>query len=245
MTALTRPRSVVEAGARTPFVEGARDIGPMALSVAPFGLAIGAAVGASSVPDLAGWAGGPLILAGSAQLTAVEMIDAGAAPAVTVLSALVLNVRILMYGAAMAPWFRHQRLSRRLLLAMPLIDQLFLVAAPRFERGDLDERGRQAYYVGAAALLVGTWVLAQTVGVVAGVGLPATWGLHLAAPLALAGLLAKSITGRPAAVAAAVAGLLAVVGAGLPHQSAVLVAALVGVAAGGVCARHAPERARS
>ncbi|MGI9603759.1 MAG: AzlC family ABC transporter permease [Acidimicrobiales bacterium] len=224
--------------------EGARDIAPMAASVAPFGLAIGAAVGASDVPALAGWAGGPLILAGSAQLTAVQMLDAGAAPWVIIVSALVLNARILMYGAALAPWFRDQSLPRRLLLAVPLIDQLFLVTAPRFERGDLDGRSRQAYYVGAAGVLVTCWVLAQTVGLVAGVRLPEALGLHLAAPLALAGLLAKSIKGRAATAAAAAAGLVAVAGAGLPHPSAVLVAALVGVTAGSVAARRS-ERSPS
>jgi hypothetical protein len=54
----------------------------------------------------------------------------------------------------------------------------------------------------------------------------------VAAPLALAALLAKSVTGRPAAVSAAVAGVVAVAAAGLPFQSAVLVAALTGIAVG-------------
>jgi len=226
--AARRPRT----DARRAFVGGVRDIAPLAASVAPFGLAIGAAVGASDVPRLAGWAGGPLILAGSAQLTTVEMLDAGAAPLVIIVSALVLNARILMYGAALAPWFRDETLMRRLLLAVPLIDQLFLVAAPRFEEDDLDRRARQAYYGGAASVLIGVWVAAQTIGLVAGVGLPPALGLHLAAPLALAGLLAKSINGRPAIVAAIVAALVVVVGAGLPQQSGVLVAASVGVAVG-------------
>jgi predicted branched-subunit amino acid permease len=232
MTTTLRPRR-----SKSPaFAEGARDIVPMALGVAPFGLAIGAAIGASSIPAVVGWIGGPLILAGSAQLTAVEMLDAGAAPLVVVVSALILNARILMYGAALAPSFREERLRRRLLLALPLIDQLYLVCAPRFERGDLDREGRQKYYAGAATLLVATWVGSQTVGLIAGVRLPAELGLHLAAPLALAGLLAKSVSERPAVVAASTAALVAVVGVGLPFQSVVLVAALTGVAAGHVTA---------
>ena len=219
---------------RLAFVEGTKALAPMAASVAPFGLAIGAAASAAQIPAVAGWLGAPLILAGAAQLTAVEMLDAGAAPLVIVLSALVLNARIVMYGAAMAPWFREVPLRRRMLLAVPLIDQMYLVSAPRFERGDLDTRGRQAFWFGGATVLVGTWVTTNSIGLTAGSGLPDAAGLHIAAPLALAALLAKSVSGRPATVAAGVAGLVAVVAAGLPHQSAVLVAALAGIAIG-VC----------
>jgi predicted branched-subunit amino acid permease len=50
--------------------------------------------------------------------------------------------------------------------------------------------------------------------------------------LALAGLLAKSITGRQARSAAATAAVLAVIGVGLPFRSVVLVAALAGIAVG-------------
>lgn len=231
MTSTVACSSRVEADARPAFVEGAKALAPMAVSVAPFGLAIGAAASAAQIPAVAGWLAAPLILAGAAQLTAIEMLDAGAAPLVIIVSALVLNARIVMYSAAMAPWFRDEPLRRRLLLAVPLIDQMYLVSAPRFEQGGLDNRGRRAFWVGGAVVLVGTWVTMHTIGMVAGSGLPDAAGLHVAAPLALAALLAKSVNGRPAAVASVVAGGAAVVGAGLPYQSAVLVAALVGIAA--------------
>ena len=78
----------------------------MVIGVLPLGLAIGAAIGTSSIPPLAGWLGGPLIFGGAAQLIAVQLLDAGAAPAVIVISALLVNARIVMYGAAIAPWFR-------------------------------------------------------------------------------------------------------------------------------------------
>lgn len=218
--------------ARRAFAEGARSQVPMALGVAPFGFAIGAAVSVSDLPVLAGWLGGPLIMAGSAQLTAVEMLEAGAAPLMIIVSALVINARIVMYSAAIAPWFREEPLWRRLLLAAPLIDQLYLVSAARFERGDLGPRGRRAFWVGSALVLVGTWVGAQTAAITLGSGLPAAVGLDIAAPLAMVGLLAMSVKSRPAVAAASAAAVVAVVGVGLPFQASVLVAAVTGVVAG-------------
>ena len=75
----------------------------MVIGVVPFSLAIGAAIGATGLSTAQGRVSGPAILAGAAQLTTVEMLDGGAAPVVIVLSALMINARILLYSASMAP----------------------------------------------------------------------------------------------------------------------------------------------
>jgi predicted branched-subunit amino acid permease len=213
-------------------LDGARDITPMVVGVVPFALAIGAAIGTSTLTSAEGLASGPAILAGSAQLATIQMIDAGAAPIVIILSAVVINARLLLYSASLAPWFAGQRLSTRLLLALPVIDQMYFTCGPRFERRDLDERGRIAYYVGAATWLIGAWVSAQAAAVVLGAQAPAALGLDIAAPLAMVGLLARSTSGRPARAAAVAGFTIAVVAVGLPLHSAVLVASICGIAAG-------------
>lgn len=217
--------------------EGARDITPMVIGVIPFGLAIGAAVATSSLSTAQGIVSAPLIMAGAAQLSTVQMIDAGVAPAMIVLSALMINARILLYSASIAPWFRGESLRRRLLLAVPVIDQMHFTCVPRFERGDLDPGQRRAYYTGAAAWLVGAWFASQAIAITIGTTLPESVGLHVAAPLALAGLLAKSIATIGTSIAAAVAALVVTVGAGLPFHSAVLVATLAGITAGTLLVR--------
>lgn len=217
---------------RRTMLEGARDITPMVIGVAPFGLAIGAAIGSSSVGTAEGLASGPAIFAGAAQLSVIQMLDSGVAPAVIVLSALMINARLLLYSASLAPWFSGSSLPQRLLLAIPVIDQLHFTCTPRFEQGDLDRQGRVAYFTGAALFLTSTWVATQTVAILAGARVPESVGLHVAAPLALAGLLAKSLADSKAVVAAVAGGAVAVVGAGLPYSSAVLVATLAGVTAG-------------
>lgn len=219
-------------------LEGARAVAPMVLSVLPLGLAIGATIEASSVPDAVGVLGGLLIFGGAAQLTAVQMLDQGAATAVVVVSALLVNARVLMYGAAMGRWFRTESLPMRLLLAAPLIDPVYFTAVARFERGGLDRRGRRAFYLGAAGALGASWVGVQIVAVVAGASLPEWTGLHLAAPLAFAGLLARSVPTPDTVVAAVVAGAGAVVLAGLPLHSAVLVASVLAVGAGRLAQRR-------
>lgn len=213
------------------FLDGAKAVTPMVVGIAPFGLAIGAAAAASSVSTPAALASSPLIIAGAAQLTAIQMLDAGAAPLVIIASALMINARILLYSASIAPWFRGESLARRLLLAVPVIDQLHFTCVPRFEQGDLDRTGRMAFYAGAATWLLSAWIAANSAAILIGARLPSSAGLHVAAPLALAGLLAKSIADRRAATAAAVSALVVVAAVGLPFRSTVLVASIAGIVA--------------
>jgi len=217
--------------------EGARDITPMVIGVIPFGLAIGATVATSSLSTAQGLASAPLIMAGAAQLSTVQMVDAGVAPVMIVVAALMINARILLYSASLAPWFSGESIGRRLLLAVPVIDQMHFTCVPRFERGDLDAGQRRAYYAGAAGWLVSAWFASQALAITIGATVPESVGLHVAAPLALAGLLAKSTTSNNTATAAAVAMLVVTVGAGLPFHSAVLVATLAGITGGTLLAR--------
>lgn len=208
---------------------GARDITPMAIGIVPFGLALGAMIGSSGVDPGAALASAPLILAGAAQLTTLQMLEAGSNPVVIVASALLVNLRILLYSASLAPWFSGVRLRLRLLLATSVIDQTHFVAVPRFERGDLDRRGRVAYYTGASVCIVSAWLGSQAVAMLIGAELPESARLDMAAPLALIGLLAKSVRTRASMLAAVVGVAVVSLGAGLPFHSATLVAIVLGI----------------
>lgn len=212
-------------------LEGARDMTPMVIGIVPFGLALGATIGTSPIDPWVGLFSAPAILAGAAQLATLQMLDAGSNPFVIVASALLINVRIMLYSASLAPWFREAGLKTRLALAVAVIDQVHFVCTPRFEQGDLSSRERVGYYVGGCAWLISAWLGSQTIAVVLGAELPDAVRLDMAAPFALLGLLAKSLGERSALLAALVAGVIAGVGAGLPFQSVTLVATVVGIAA--------------
>ncbi|MEM9513219.1 MAG: AzlC family ABC transporter permease [Actinomycetota bacterium] len=221
-----------EHGLRHAVRDGVVDVTPMVIGVVPFALAIGTAIGASTLSTAQGLVSAPTIMAGSAQLTMVEMTTAEVAPLVIIASAIIINARLLLYSASLAPWFANRPRWMRFALAVPVVDQLYFTAAPRFARGDLDEAGRTAYFCGAAAWLVGAWVVAQAVAILVGATVPEWVGLDLAAPLALVGLVAKSVDTTPARIAAAVAGVTAVAAVGLPLNTAMLLAIIVGIAVG-------------
>ena len=217
-----------------PFAAGARAITPLVIGAAPYGIAIGAASSGLGITRLATWVGSWSMVAGTAQLTAMQLLHEGAAPVVALVAALVVNARFAVYSAGLAQWFPAASRRQRLLMAFPLVDQVFMTSISAFQRQPMDQRQRRSFYFGAASHFFVVWVAAETIGLIVGDRLPEWLGLHTAAILALVGLLATSLTSRAARTAALASAVVAVSGGQLPAHSAVLAATITGIAIGAI-----------
>lgn len=217
-----------------PRVDGAasravRDTTPFAVALIPFGLAIG---GASAEAGFSAWEaafGAIALLAGASQLAAVEILGNGGGIAATAVVVALINLRFVFYGAAVARWFAAASLRRRLLLVIPVVDQTFLLCQERFA-DDTDLAWRQRYYLIVTLMLASAFVGSQVIAFQVGGALPDSLGLHLAAPLAFAGMLAKAVAARRDAVAGIVAAVVVVAATGLAGAAALPLGVAAGVA---------------
>ena len=229
---LEQPTTVLTVPRASDFADGARAITPMVLGVVPFGIAIGAVAAKVHMPTLVGLSGSIFLLGGSAQLAVIQLLDGGAAAAVAILAGLLINARLLVYGAGLAPWFRTTSTRGRMLLALPLVDQLYLTASTDFANGTRDESGRRWFYAGAAVHLWLAFIAAQLVGAIAGNGVPEWVGLKAATPIGLSALLAVAVTTRPGMKAALGAGIVMALTSRFGIPSLLLVAILLGIGCG-------------
>lgn len=218
------------AGLHADFRAGARDVLPTLLAVVPFGLVAGAAavdVG-FSLAEALGLS--VVVFAGASQLAAIALIGAGAPVAVVVLTALVINLRLVMYSASIAPNYRDVPRRWRALVAYLLVDQAYVMAALKF---DADRSvDRRWYFLGLGVPIWLTWVASTAVGAVAGTAVPAWLPLDFAVPMVFLALLVPAVDDRARGAAAAVGGVVAVAGAGLPLNLGLLAGAVGGIAAG-------------
>jgi len=224
---------------RQAFRDGVTAVSPLLVGVVPFGLAFGVAAGQSSIGGVLGYASSLIIFAGAAQLTTVQLFDDGAATAVIIITALVINSRHLMYSAAMAPHFREFPRHWRLVLPYVMTDQAFAVSITRFE-DVTDPAYKRRYYTGAALGLFVTWQATTGLGTIAGATVPDSWSLDFAIPLVFLALLLPAVKNRPGLVAAIVGGVIAVVGVSIPYHLGLIIGALSGIAAGVIAERVAP-----
>ncbi len=212
-------------------VAGARAMVPWLLGVAPFGLVIGVSAARADIPTLAGVLTGPVIFAGSAQVATIELLDAGAAPLVVVGTALIINLRLVLYSAAMAAHWRGTPWWWRAGAAYLLIDPSFAVGTEGYRR--FPERGRaHAYYLGGAAVLWVVWLAAIVAGAVAGAQLPAWLHLEFVIPLFLIGEIVPKLSSPAMRRTVVTAAVVALVALAAPLHLGVAIAVVAGLAAG-------------
>ena len=124
------------------------------------------------VPRLAGWSLSWLVYAGSAQLAAVGLLAGSASAAVVVASVAVINLRLALYSAALAPHWRGTSKAWRLVAAYLLVDPSFAVGTQSYD-GSRPPRQAHLHYLGGALVLWAGWLTVIAIGVTAGAAMPA------------------------------------------------------------------------
>lgn len=212
------------------FRSGVRDVSPLLLGVAPFGLVAGiAAIEAGlSLPQTVGLS--VIVFAGASQLAALELINQSAPLTVIVVTAVVINLRMLMYSASIAPYFQSFTTRTKTGLAYLLTDQAYALSISKYNSSEALDKA--AYYLGAGGALWLVWQITTVAGAVAQAGIPEVLGLKFAVPLVFLALLVPAMEDGPTTVAGLVGGGVAIVGSVLPLNLGLLVGATVGIGAG-------------
>jgi 4-azaleucine resistance transporter AzlC len=215
---------------RASFLDGARTVAPVMVGIVPFGLVAGAAAVRVGLSGLHAVGLSVLVFAGASQLAAIELLGENAPAAVVVVTVLVINLRMTMYSASLAPYLQEFSTRWRAGMAYVLTDQAYALSVTEF-RAD-ESVDRKWYYLGTAVPLWVVWQICTVIGVVVGARVPESLPLEFAVPLTFLAILVPTITDSPSAVAAGVGGSIAVIGAGLPLNLGLITGAVTGVVAG-------------
>ena len=219
-----------DGGSTGDLLAGVRDVSPLMLGIVPFALVAGIAAVDAGLTLVEAVGMSVIVFAGASQLAALDLLGSNAPLAVVIGTAVVINVRMVMYSASIAPYFARYARRTRAGLAYLLTDQAYALSVAEFdENGD---RVRWRYYLGAAASLWIVWQIGTVVGVVVGAGVPDAWGLTFAVPLVFLALLVPAMKDRPTTAAGIAGGAIAVVAAGLPLNLGLLAGAMSGIAVG-------------
>lgn len=240
---MKRPGLATDAAMWRDFVGGMRAMAPWLVGSVPFGLVIGVTAAQADLPTLLGWLTGPLIFGGTAQVATIQMLDAGAAPYIVVLTVVVINLRLAIYSAAMATYWRGTPRWWRLLGGYLLVDPSFVVGAERYDQ-DPDRQRGHAHYLGGAILLWVTWLSVISVGAMVGAQLPEWLRLDFLIVLFLVGEIVpklRQVAPRRAVLVAAAVALLCL---GVPLHLGIAIGIVAGIAAGVAAAPGGPAAGR-
>ena len=213
------------------FLAGVRAELPLLLGVVPFGLIFGVLGLAVGMPGWAVVLSSSLVFGGSSQVVFAQLWGAGTPPPVMVATVGVVNLRHLLYSAAVAEYLRGLPWRWKLLLAYLLTDEAFAAAIGRLRDGPATPH-RHWFLFGTGLTLWAGWQLSTLAGVLLGSGIPPSWSLDFSIALTFIALLVLSVQRRSDALAAIAAAAVVLPAAVLPHKLGLLLAAGTGILCG-------------
>lgn len=229
---------------RGAFLVGAKGVAPLLLGVIPFGLVAGVAAIEADIGVVGAVGFSTIVFAGASQLAAINLVAEQAPLLVVIVTALVINLRMVMYSASIAPHLGTIPRRARVGAAYVLTDQAYAVSIVDYDvNPGRTARERLWLYLGAGWTLWVTWQASTLAGAMGGGAIPESVPLGFAVPLAFLSLLVPAVTDRPTLAAAIVGGTMATVGASWPSNIGMPLGATLGVLVGWLVARRDMEAA--
>lgn len=176
------------------FIAGSRDMMPLLLGAAPFGLAygiVGVTVGLTPGETIAM---SLLVFAGAAQFISLPMFADNMGLLAISFTALLVNLRHLLMGASLASFMSTLSTPSKAFLSFFLTDESYAVTMAR-----ICSNGYNPYYqLGCSLSMYFIWAMSTLAGIVLGHRIhdPLSWGIDFAMPVTFLALLLPRIKDR-------------------------------------------------
>lgn len=214
--------------ARTEFLHGIQMVAPSLIATGAWGMVTGVAMLKSALTLTQALGMTVFVYAGSAQLAVAPLIAASAPIWVILLSATVVNLRFVIYAAALSPHFRGMSTMKKLGLGY-LSGDISVVIFMQRVNAEPQRPFAQHFLLGCTSASWVVWQLGSLIGIVLASQIPDRWGLDFAGTLALVALAIPLIRDRAAVGGVAVTAAVAMEGIHWPLRLGVIAATAAGI----------------
>jgi len=216
---------------RARMLEGALVQMPTLISSIPFGIVIGVLGAAGGLGFFECMALAAFPMSATVFLVSLQMWNESAPSLIIVATIMVMNMRMIMYSASIAPWLPKLTWRMKLATADCINDQTFAFAMVNFNRFP-DRPNKHWHLIGGGLYSLVVWVPFTAVGYLAGTTIPSSWSLDFGGTLTFLTLLVRSVNSVPTAMAAVAAAAMSIVAWTMPLKLGMAVAIFAGVFAG-------------
>lgn len=173
-----------------------------------------------------------LVFAGSAQLAVLPLMMANAPVLVIFATAMVVNLRFVIFGAAIGPHFAHLPWYKRIWHGYFTADITMAFFPRRFPAETLYKtEGKVGFFTGIGYPNWCAWQVGAVAGILLASQIPENWGVGFAGTLALLAIMIPLIINKAALGGVVVAGSVAVIAHDLPYSLGLLLAVVLGMVA--------------
>lgn len=211
-------------------LRGVKAVSPLLFGIIPFGLIsgitganTGLSFGMSTLVNVS-------IFAGASQLTALQLISINANMLVIISTALIINIRMMLYSLSIAPYLQNMNNRWKALLAYMLTDQSYAISSMHFMNNP--DEDNKSFFFGTAFSVWAVFQIAAMIGYLMGSIIPPKLGLEFAIPLTFIVILIKGINSLSGVITIIVSGIVAVAASRLPMNLGLVLGVISGIAAG-------------
>jgi len=169
-----------------------------------------------------------LVFAGSAQLAALPLIAVDAPIWIIFLTAIIVNLRFVIFSVILAPHFPHLSWHQRTFWSYLTPDVSVIFFMQRFPT-TRPEVGKFEYLKGLLLPNWTAWQIGAITGILLGSQIPDEWGIGYAGTLAILCVLLPMVLNRATLIGVVVAGCVALLTIQWPYKLGILLAVLVGM----------------
>lgn len=210
------------------FITGFRALLPIISGIIPFGAVMGSAFSEAGLSFWQAILMNTAVYAGAAQLATINLMTLNAAVLVVVGTGLIINLRFLLYSAAMSPYLHESKPLVKFLCAFTLTDQSY---AAMSANQDTFKTNTEAvnFYLGTAACMIITWHGSVIAGFVFGNFAPPSWSLDYAVPLSFVALLIPTLKNRKYVAVALFSTIASLLLHDLPLKTGLILTAILSI----------------
>lgn len=173
-----------------------------------------------------------IVFAGSMQLAVLPLIVANVPMWIVFFTAMIVNLRFVIFAAALGPHFAHLPWYKRIWHGYFNADVTMALFPQRFPPETVHQRqGKLAFFNGIAYPNWCAWQAGSVAGILLAGRIPQSWGIGFAGTLALLAVTIPLTINAAALAGVVVASVVAVAAAGLPYRLGLLLAVVVGMTA--------------
>lgn len=214
-------------------LQGASATLPLIVGAIPFGILFGTLAQSNGLSVWATIAMSLFVYAGSAQFIALGLIASGAGVMILIVTTFIVNLRHLLYSAALLESVKQLPQRWRALMAFGLTDETF-AATSDFRRQQPTPDQLKWFYLGSMLAMYGNWQLCTWIGIGLGNAFPdmTNWGLDFAMSVTFLGMVTPYLRNKPMWLCVLTAALLSITTWDMPHKLGLILSAVGAIALG-------------
>lgn len=211
------------------FIRGNKAMLPIITGVIPFGIVVGTVCANAGLSMLQTMTMNIIVFAGASQLASVDLMLKNAPSFIIILTGMIINLRFLLYSAALSETFKDQHIIKKIFASYTLTDQTYAsLIANEDKSATIVEK--VSFYFGAAIVMAFTWHISVVSGFIFGNFAPSSLSLDFAVPLSFVALVIPTLRNRNYYYVAIVSSITSVLLKDLSLNLGLLISALIGIA---------------